>query len=418
MVRHYVDVAVGRYCASAADKVWTLPIVDPPSFEDERLPPAVMYVPLPEWADDLGVGGKLLVPSHVVVPGDGPSWRRTGWFAAVAWYLHGIAERAHESRHGPVHSFAFRLRGWPEQIWERAWANRIALFLRRWAAREQNRDESRLFGPLPEADIVLTHDVDYVSKTLDFRLKQAVHLVRGLVRGGASGAAARRIFLSGDYFTFPVLMALEEKFGVRSIVHFYGGPAGRRRAPSEVFLDPGYDVGAPRIAGAIARLRDGGWKIGLHQGFNSWRSSDRMAEEKWRVEQASNGPVAHCRQHWLRFSWRETWRAQQAAGLKSDATLGFNDRAGFRNGGALAMRPWDSGTECPIAITVMPLVVMDSQIRNFPTGSDDDRVAEIAKWLDEVKAVRGEATVVWHPHTLHADFSGHPGYEDLLRLVA
>ncbi len=44
--------------------------------------------------------------------------------------------------------------------------NRIALFLRRWAAREQGMSEEDLFDSLPKAEIILTHDVDAIAKNL------------------------------------------------------------------------------------------------------------------------------------------------------------------------------------------------------------------------------------------------------------
>lgn len=422
IVRHYAGLALERYCGGAIDRILQLPVANVLGGKTEPLPPKLEYVPLPAWATDIGIDGALLVPSHLIAAGDAPAWELAAWFDVIAWFLHGAAERVHEDRHGSVHSFAYRLRGWPEEMWNRAWVNRISLFLRRWAARANNVEEARMFGSLPEAEIRLTHDVDYVSKTWDFRVKQAVHGGRSCLSGPISeiGQKAQRMmrmaFYAADYHTFDALMALEDKYGVRSVIHFFGGLVDGRRTAKEMFIDPGYDVCAPKLVDAIRKLRDGGWTIGLHQGSNSWQSGSRMATEKKRVEQAAVMPVTHCRQHWLKFSWQDTWAAQSDAGFTTDATLGFNDKPGFRSGAALAVHPWHSERHGPLPIDALPLVVMDSQIRNFaaPNGG----MHEIVKWITEIRAVGGVGTVTWHPHTLHADFADAECYEDVLRLVS
>lgn len=421
-VAHYCTQALSRYCSRKMDAVLQLPVESVPSEPYPTGAPEVRRIALPEWAADVGVDGMLLVPSHLIAESAEPTWQNVAWFDVMAWYLHGTGERRHEAANGPVHSFASRLHGWPGEIWDYAWVNRVALFLRRWTAHTTGTDEQRLFGPLPDADIRLTHDVDYVDKTWDFRVKQMVHCGREALSHPVSGLRrmSRMVFGGADYQTLDTLMKLEGEYGVRSVIHFYGGPAGGGKSLKEAFVDPAYDVCESRLADSLVRLRDGGWTIGLHQAFNSWRSAERMAAEKRRVEQAAHISIEHCRQHWLRFSWRDTWQAQTDAGFRSDATLGFNDRPGFRNAAALAIQPWNDERREVMEIDVLPLVVMDAQVRNFTKPGDRVEVAlnEIARWTDEIRAVHGIGTVTWHPHTLHADFADAVSYEDVLRLVA
>lgn len=379
-----------------------------------------MSVPLPAWAGDLAVDGGLLVESACLAAGEGAPDRRCDWWRAAWLYLSGDAERRVESRRGPIHSYALRLREVDPKTFEHAWVNRILLFLRRWAARRAGRDEAELFGPLPAASFDLSHDVDAIAKTPAVRLKQstvcAVNAIRLAWRGRLSDAFGRLRALgrfaaaAGDYWRVPEICDLERRCGVRSTFHVSGAPGGRS------LIDPEYDVARPPARDAFRRLSRDGWTIGLHPTFGAWRDAERIARERERLEQALGEPVTRARQHHLRFSWAETWRAQQAAGLTLDATLGFNDRPGFRNSAALRFRPWVG--DGPLSIEALPLVLMDSQFYDYQPMTEAARGDAMARWVDEVKAVRGQASVVWHQRVMHPDYGWGDGYRTLLDLVA
>lgn len=388
-------------------------------------------VPLPEWAAEIGVGPDrvLMVDASAIVTGDGPAWERCDWLSAAWQHLTGAAERDHERRHGPILSYAFRLKRSQPELFDRAWVNRIFLFLRRWAARRMGRSETSVFGALPTPEIILTHDVDAVKKTPEIRLKQSTfHLwnaVRALLARDPSRAvsmarnSARFALRSDTFWTFSKIRSMEDMAGLRSILHFYGGPAGLKRGrPERLLLDPAYDILHPDLRDELHAFQDGGWTIGLHQSTAAWKAPDKMAEERDRVEKAAGNAVTRCRQHWLFFSWAETWRAQERAGLLLDSTLGFNDRPGFRNGAALRFPPWDFAEERPLGIEVVPMVFMDSQFYDYDPMSPDARTAAMAHWINEIRAVHGEATVNWHTHTIGESYGWEDGYRSLLDLLS
>jgi hypothetical protein len=429
VTRDYVLQALGRYWPRGSEAVGALPIPRAAEHGQPALPPPMEMVELPQWAKDVGVEGGLLVPAQVVFPpccdGAQPAWTRTDWLRAAHWHLDATAERAYERRHGPIDSYSFRLAGWDARIWRRAWVNRIALFLRRWAARQQSADESRLLGPLPRAELVLTHDVDAVAKTAAIRLKQsAFHLFnsgRFAAAGRLAAAAAKLLhagrFLLGPgrYWRFEEIVRLEDQQGSRSHFNFYGGPGGRRRTWKEALLDPAYCVEHPRLAGMIRRLRDGGWTIGLHPSFQARDDARLIRSQRERLERVLGGPVTSCRQHWLRFSWQGTWQAQQAAGLRLDTTLGFNDRPGFRNAAALCFHPWCHRAGRPMTLEALPTVLMDSQLYDYQPAGSDALAARMAPWLEEVRAVGGCAALLWHSHTLSDDYGWGGGFRRVLQ---
>lgn len=388
----------------------------------------VATVPLPAWAADLGVGSPPAITVHACCLGEGDEepYLRCDWWQAACYYLAGAAEHAHEAVHGPIHSYAARL-DVDERIFDHAWVNRIMLFLRRWAARMEDREETDLFGPLPDAAIDLTHDVDAVSKTPEIRFKQAafhgINAGRALLRGRPGQAAAKVIsaarFLTseGDYWRFPEIRALEEKFGIRSTFHFYGGPPGNRRGWRARLFDPAYEIGDRRLAGELKTLRQGGWRVGLHPSYGSWKDASQIRKERETLEAAVGAPVERCRQHWLRFSWTHTWKAQEDAGLAMDSTLGFNERPGFRNSAALVFNPVDIETGAMMAIRCVPMILMDSHLYDYRPLTDAERGDEISRWVNEVKAVHGVASVVWHQRVLAPDYGWGNGFLQLLEAV-
>ena len=419
--------ALALYWQNSEAPVAALPVPVAQAPAEEPLPPRLVEVKLPPWAADLAPDGTLPVPAHCIVEVGAEQYLRVDWLFAAFWYLNGSAERAFEAAHGPVHSNSFRLSGWPARMWERAWANRIALFLRRWAARQAGADETMLFGPLPLAQIFVTHDVDAVRKTWSIRLKQPVfHAFNGLRRllagdvGGAVskfGAAARFACSRADYWRFDELVEMERAAKVSACYLVYGGAPADRTGVLRV-VDPHYDVMEDKLAQRLRELARQGHIIGVHPSYGSWEDSGAMRRERERVERATGAPVANCRQHWLRFSWARTWAAQCEAGLTLDMTLGFNDRPGFRNGAALRFSPWNAEGSAALGIESVPLVLMDSQLYDYAELDEAGREAAVRRWIGEVIDVRGTASVIWHPHTLSPDYGWRGGFLMLLRAVA
>jgi hypothetical protein len=425
--RLYAVQALSCYWAGNEELILALPIATAEVTVSEPLPPSLRIVRLPDWADDISVGQGLLVPSQYVVSEEGPAWDRTDWLGVIFWYLNGLAERAFEKQNGPIHSYAFRLKGWDPRLWRYAWVNRIGLFLRRWAAQLQGVDEEALFGPLPTLEVILTHDVDAIEKTMAVRLKQVVvHIFNGLrqlSKGhcrralGKFGKAIRFLLTNDNYWCFEIIRSLEEAYHQRSHFYIYGGRGGLRRGPRQLLMDPSYQAGSPRLKQELRKLHADGWIIGLHQSFDAWADNKLMAQEREYLEQVLDSPVTSCRQHWMRFSWEHTWRAQEEAGFALDVTLGFNDRPAFRNGAALRFRPWDFTLNQPMQLKAIPTVLMDSHFYDKSDLLDCQRQQQLNYWLDEIRFVGGTAAVLWHQRVMSKDYGWDKGFRHLLECL-
>jgi hypothetical protein len=221
----------------------------------------LIEVRLPEWAADCGVNAMILVPGTALSPrtndaGEIEAWRRVDWWAAAAGYLSGAVERTHEAAHGPIHSYSYRLGATDARVFEHAWVNRIALFLRRWAAQTTGRDETAIFGERPAGRLQLTHDVDALGKTLAIRFKQSAfrgfRALRLSVRGEldrarrVAASAGAFAFGSGTYDRIDDVAKAGEAAGHRGL--FFIHARRRLRSPVDALLDPGYSLGTPGFA--------------------------------------------------------------------------------------------------------------------------------------------------------------------------
>lgn len=380
---------------------------------------------LPDWARDLGVDGQILVDEACIEPdheSNREDWRRCDWIYAAYLFLSCAMEHDLERKRGPLHSYSRALSD--SRVFDRAWVNRIFLFLRRWSARIAGQSELEAFGLMPDTEIGMTHDVDALRKTLEIRLKQSAFHAFNATRAipnlakmwGRSKAALSFAIKPARFDTFSMIRAMEEKAGLRSLLHIYGGaPGWKRMSPKSILLDPAYDVMS--LQSELQLFQAGGWEIGLHQSFDAFADSGMMAAQKTRVEKALGTPIQSCRQHWLRFSLNQTWRAQEEAGFLHDSTLGFNDRAGFRNAAALVVHPWNPAVSAPRKINITPMVLMDSHFYDYAPMDAQERHDAIAHWIEEIRFVHGQATVNWHTHTITDAYGWMDGYRALLAML-
>lgn len=420
--RLHALAAGSRYLAGRAGA-----LVDLPALPSAKLAPALqlVHVPLPDWAADIGVGPHrtLLVDASCLVGASGPAYARCDWLLAAFLHLDNWLERATEGKKGPIQSYALRLAGEWSEAFDHAWVNRIFLFLRRWIAHAAGMPEEALFGMRPKASFVLTHDVDALSKSLQLRLKStamsAIVTGRHLLarRWGEAASrlayAARYLSSSSDYWLFDEICRAEADNNYRSIFMFADSRVSA--GLSGWLIDPTYRTDTAALRELMTRLQNNGWAVGMHPGFNSWNDSAALDRTRRLMSEAAGRDVYHCRQHWLRFSLAQTWKAQYAAGIRLDFTMGFNDRPGFRNGAALRYRPWDHETVRPIGIESYPTILMDSHFYDYAFPGEPKEA--MRPWVEEIAFVGGEASLLWHTQTMHDDYGWGPGYLALLDLL-
>ena len=404
-LQDHVLNSLKRYWPQNSRFVRELPIKRIP-FPDVRGPLLLKEILLPDWAKQWAINDVLLVPKEACSKGEN-NWSGVDWWLAAFLLIECWHERVWEKKHGPIHSYSYRLKGWDSRVWERAWVNRIALFMREWASKIKGQQADQIFNSLPKENIILTHDVDAVSKTIPIRIKQGAFTLfnalkelskLNIARSGKNLYKAMRfIFGKDDWWKLDELIGIEKKAGLKSIFHFYADP--RPKNLKRWLFDPSYDINKNKIANFIKSINKDGFTIGLHPSFDSWDRDDIIAMQRDKLNGILAQPVTQCRQHWLKFSWENTWHSQEMAQLTLDTTLAFNDKSGFRNAAAISWKPWNL-----TKLNAIPTILMDSHLFDYNSLEEEEIDIHIENWLSEIKYVRGTAAILWHPHTITTDY--------------
>jgi hypothetical protein len=425
--RHVID-SLSRYWPKNSNFIEGLLFSD---YCNQKInaPLVLQSVLLPDWAVQWGIDGKILVPSEAcgnIISTEKVDWQQVDWWLAVFLMLECWHERVWEQKEGIIHSYSFKLEGWDERVWQAAWVNRIALFLREWAARNNNKSAHDCFGDIPRAEIVVTHDVDAINKTTSIRLKQGVfnlynsgrHLLKGEIKQAIEKVRIGARFLLGseDWWIFDQLLEVERNAGIKAQFNFYADC--RKKLLKSWLFDPSYDIDQEKVKQLFQQIKEQGGIIGLHPTFDAWKQPEEIQKQKKWLSEVSETEITTCRQHWLRFSWAKTWSAQVKAGIRHDTTLMFNDKSGFRAAAALQWQPWNADHSCTHEVTVIPTVLMDSHFYDYSPMQQQERHEAIRKWTEECKRVGGQIAVLWHPHTLTKDYGWSDGFDVLITHAA
>jgi peptidoglycan/xylan/chitin deacetylase (PgdA/CDA1 family) len=254
-----------------------------------------------------------------------------------------------------------------------------------------------------------THDVDRPWASWGLSAKALARSVGGdLVRRHDPILAARRIRSRiGDrsdgatldpYATYDWIMDVSEEHGLRSTFYFMAG-----NEPGEP--DFRYRLRDAPFAPILRRIHDRGHEIGLHGSYGSHRSAARLRLELAGLKRACEAAGFEqrswgVRQHYLRFENPTTWRAQEAAGLTHDSTIGYAERVGFRSGTCRQYPVFDLRERRVLALRERPLVAMDGTLLEYMglgLGEAGDRLRAVA---GACRGAGGDAVILYHTDTL------------------
>ncbi len=252
----------------------------------------------------------------------------------------------------------------------------------------------------------LSHDIDRVKKTY----QSFTHAAKSMKKGSVKNALYHLSTVTKPdvFWGFDTLINIEEKHGVKSTVFFLN-----ETLPFKPFdlsnwkLSLGrFDIHEPKVIDIIRWLDKNGWEIGVHGSYRSYESFDLLQKEKKVLEEIAGHEIKGTRQHYLNLA-PGTWQMQKDCGFVYDASFGFTNNIGFKEGKITPFKPFDD------YFTVFPLPVMDDCFMNRK-----DRWTELKKIIAQAQESNGVVVFNWHNNVFNE--KEYPGfassYEEIIKI--
>lgn len=243
--------------------------------------------------------------------------------------------------------------------------------------------------------VCLTHDVDDIYPPLSHSLLSSAYNFKRLNFKDLANQLLWKLrgIDYSPYLNFSKIMDIEASFEAKSSFYFITAEVDPIRFR--------YDI--EDIEHHLGEILDRGGEVGLHGGYYSYDSPEKIKKEKQRLEAVLGKKVIGFRNHYLRFKTPDSWEILTDAGFNYDSTFGYYDCAGFRNGMCHPFSPYNLDTGKEIDILEIPLVVMDVAL--FATSNSFEEAWEHTKNLiDTTASFNGVITLLWHNFVFGCSF--------------
>jgi hypothetical protein len=254
----------------------------------------------------------------------------------------------------------------------------------------------------------LTHDIDDVGIPFEFRTSLGHALKRKRPLATARDAVALlSLAKPAELALVEELAAISKARGLHSAFFWKASPHGPR--------DSGYDPSRGKIKQVITHLKQEGFELGVHPGYNTFRDRGELVSEVAILRSALGESGLGGRQHYLRWS-PETWLDWEACGLSYDSSLGFADQFGFRAGTSFPYRPWSLSENRELNLIEVPLILMDCTPVKYMRLEKQEGLRQIEALIGRTAQVGGVFTLLWHNTPLmDPEYDGW--YEAILDLL-
>ena len=268
----------------------------------------------------------------------------------------------------------------------------LALLLDASAAMERGTAPTlRLDGLIEAPALVLSHDCDLLRG--DDAITQAIRayrIVQPCLRGKAPRLRLFEIILANyrhpyRYFLDDLIkmLAVERRFGYRSIMYVLNGTGGR--------------FGARSGLAAVRRLLEQlppGWEIGIHYNHDTFHQPGRFASQKAEIEGLIGKAVTAGRAHYLRFDPRRSPAFVAERGIRFDESIGWSSQNAYKAGIAGPFRPLNEAADRCLEMIELPLVFMDANV-----AEGEDGYLSFKALFGHLEKIGGVIGVLFHPGT-------------------
>ena len=245
--------------------------------------------------------------------------------------------------------------------------------------------------------LFLSHDIDQIHDRELFRILADLNHIRRILIQGEEGSVLLAIWrLLRALFVpkpadkdFKTILEIESRYRFHSSFYVLHDPYWSRNGPR-------YTLKSKALHRIVNMINYAGCEVGLHGGYYRFNQAGRYRESCEALRLSLGIVVAGIRNHFLRLSFPDTWLAQEAAGLRYDATFGYTDVLGPREGRILPFFPVDPQTGRRLDIVALPMTVMDVTL--FRSLGLHGETALKAAWdaIEPVVKAGGLVSLLWH----------------------
>lgn len=271
-------------------------------------------------------------------------------------------------------------------------------------------DQPHLMRATRKFELNFTSDIDLLSSVQgisalqfaksisgDVLKRRDVRLAAKRLCAGASYLITRRIE-KDPYNTFNEMMTVAETNSIQGTFFFKAG------ATASAYDRP-YSLNSEYAKRLFQMITDRGHRIGIHPSYQTSENFFALESEVGmikaslnRINQPNVKPLSG-RQHYLRIQVPRTWRDYEALGLSEDQSIGFNEISSFRAGTCYPYRVYDTVKRERLNLVEVPLIAMDSSIRDVQGRPWIDVNTEFTEFAKTVKRYNGVFSFVWHNST-------------------
>jgi hypothetical protein len=196
------------------------------------------------------------------------------------------------------------------------------------------------------------------------------------------------------------LVTLSLRRGLTPAVYWKGISRRQRRRD--------YNPYHPKVRLMIEWLQKHEVELGVHPGYDTFRSPDKLRREVQMIREILGGQPIGGRQDYLRWC-PDSWLDWENCGLVYDSTVGFADQIGFRAGTCFPYYPWFFTLNRQARVLELPLIVMDCTLSSYMELDVDQSLIAISECVEQCRKVGGVMTILWHNDSMM-----NPSLETLL----
>lgn len=140
--------------------------------------------------------------------------------------------------------------------------------------------------------------------------------------------------------------------------------------------------------------------VGIHPSYESNQKPEKVEMEIERLFKITGKATESSRQHFLILKFPSTYHHLIELGIRHDYTMGFPEMPGFRAGMCVPFPFFNLEKNELTPLVIHPLHLMDGSLKNYLHHSPKQAIRESLELMQEVKAVGGTFSCLWHNESL------------------